>query len=260
MSYRLALAQLDPAPGDVVANLEKIKSAAHSAHGAGAHVLIFPELFLSGISSPDSYGKTSLPAGELGRELASLAAETRLDLLVGFCEKSDADQRLYNSAMYVTQAGQVVALYRKTHPFSDEYLVFAQGDRLFTFPTQYGLAGILICFDIEFPETARSLALRGAQIIYAPTANMAPYLPQQQAYARARACENHVFVAVCNRIGKSTSHKFFGHSLVASPLGQILCEGGEEEEMLIADIDLSQIDESRRVFTYLHQRRPELYG
>ena len=260
MSYRLALAQLDPAPGDVAANLEKIKSAAHSAHGAGAHVLMFPELFLSGIPSSDMYEKASLPAGELGRELAGLTAETRLDLLVGFCEKGDADQRLYNSAMYVTQAGQVVALYRKTHLFSDEYLVFAQGDRLFTFPTQYGLAGILICFDIEFPETARSLALRGAQIIYAPTANMVPYLPQQQAYARARACENHVFVAVCNRIGKSPSHEFFGHSLVASPLGQILCEGGEGEEMLTADIDFCQIDESRRVFTYLHQRRPELYG
>jgi len=258
--YRLALAQLDPAPADVPANLDKLKAAARQAQSGGAHVLILPELFMSGIPSPEHYEHASLTAAELKQELTGLAAETRLDLAVGFCERTGADDRLYNSALYVTGAGQVAALYRKTHLFADERLLFAQGDRLFTFPTKYARAGILICFDVEFPETARSLALRGAQAIYVPTANMLPYLFQQQAYARARACENHVFVAICNRVGRSPSHEFFGHSMVVTPLGQVLCEGGEGEEVLIADIDPNQIDQSKKAFVYLHQRRPELYG
>ena len=119
--------------------------------------------------------------------------------------------------------------------------------------------GVLCCFDIELPEPARTLALRGAQCLLVPSANMEPWGEHHRAYVRARALENHAFVAYANAVGAASGYVFEGGSCLVDPLGRILCDAGRDETVVWADLDLRVADESRGVGDYLGERRPELY-
>ncbi|PLT30027.1 hypothetical protein CUU66_09760 [Peribacillus deserti] len=99
----------------------------------------------------------------------------------------------------------------------------------------------MICYDTEFPESARSLALEGAEIILAPTANMTPFQHVQQLFIQSRAAENQVFVATTNQIGEEESTLFFGESAEANPFGEMLAKAGDQEEELVIEIDLGLI-------------------
>ena len=119
--------------------------------------------------------------------------------------------------------------------------------------------GVLCCFDIEFPEPARTLAMRGAQCLLVPSANMEPWGEHHRAYVRSRALENHAFVAYANAVGAASGYVFEGGSCLVDPLGRVLCDAGRDETVVWADVDLAVADESRGVGDYLSERRPELY-
>ena len=119
--------------------------------------------------------------------------------------------------------------------------------------------GMLICYDVEFPENARQLALAGADLIAAPTANMIPYDVVATTIVPARAFENQVYVAYANYCGREGEIEYCGLSCVASPDGTEVARAGRSETLIVADLDRSRMAASRSINSYLSDRRPELY-
>jgi predicted amidohydrolase len=167
---------------------------------------------------------------------------------------------VYNSVAVVNADGTVRSPYRKIHLFGRECHYFRPG-HCYVVQRLAGLTvGVLICYDLEFPECSRALALSGADLIAVSTANMAPYREAQDVYVRARARENQVFVALANRVGREGRTRFVGGSGVWDPQGTGLVHADTAERVLIASIDRSAVSRARRAFSYLRDRRPECYA
>jgi predicted amidohydrolase len=118
---------------------------------------------------------------------------------------------------------------------------------------------LLVCYDLEFPEAVRELALRGARWVATCTGNMVPNQHLQEIFAQSRAAENRLWVAVANRVGREGDFQFFGGSAVADPWGVLTAQADDREIVLWADIDLGRAEEARFNADYLADRRPELY-
>jgi omega-amidase len=121
-------------------------------------------------------------------------------------------------------------------------------------------AGASICYDIRFPEQARTLSLLGAKILFVAAEWPHPRLHHWRTLLMARAIENQMYVVACNRVGNTAIDSFFGHSMIIDPWGEIIAEGGEREEIVTARIDLTLVDHVRNRIPVFEDRRPELYG
>lgn len=242
-------------------NLERMEEMAHAAALQGAGLVIFPELFLTGYNLGDDAARLAESAeGPSARRVGEIAARHKLAILYGYPEKEGA--RVYNSALLIDETGRAQANYRKTHLFGpDERRLFRPGDALAVARCGDLKVGILICYDIEFPELVRAVALEGADLIAVPTALSPPYYEIPTSIIRARAYENQVFVAYCNHVGQERGLAYIGSSALAGPDGKDLARAGERDEtLLVATVDPGRYEESRRVNTYFEDRRPELYG
>jgi len=257
--FLLGVAQLTPARLDKEANLGRIESAMQQVAGGGGKAILLPELFLTGYFLGEQLASLAAPLdGPSLRRLSELAGRHRLLTICGWPE-GDGEPRTYNSAIVIERDGTVVGRYRKTHLFGREPEFFAAGDRLDAFDTSLGRIGVLICYDMEFPETARILALEGAAVLLTPTANMVPYAAYQAVYTRARAMENGVYVATANTVGHLDGCHFFGESSVVGPTGDVMDIAGAEEGILMVSVDTSRVPPADATLRYLQHRRPELY-
>lgn len=256
--------QFRPVRYDVPANVEQVERL---LAGVKADLLVLPELANSGYmyASPSSLAPYSEPADGSGPFLAALrrlAASTGGVIVTGFSEFTASG--LYNSAAAVGPSG-VLAHYRKTHLFADEQDLFLPGDTGFrVFEHNGARIGMMICFDWYFPESARTLALRGAQIIAHPS-NLV--LGHCQAAMVTRSLENRVFTITANRYGREAigekSLTFTGASQVLTPLGIHLAQGPLEADCVaLVEIDPAEADNKRPAVRnhLLNDRRPEMYG
>lgn len=246
---RIVCLQLAPTLGDVAENQARIAAAVRAAD---ADIVVLPELATSGyvFASTAEAHEASLAADELGWDFGPV-------VIGGFCERGP-DGAVYNSAAIVDQDG-VRAVYRKTHLWDRERLIFTPGDRPPPIAeTAHGRIGVLICYDLEFPEMPRSLALRGADLIAAPVnwplLNVPPAneRPAEQAMAQAVARTNRVFVAVADREGIERGVEWVGGSCLIDPDGW----------MTDAELDLTRARDKKltELSDVLADRRPELYG
>ena len=248
---KVAIAQAEGVPGDVAANLEKVGARAAEAAAAGAGLVVFPETFLGGYNVGEHPPQSSEP-------IRAIAAEHGIAVLCGYAER--ADGRLYNSAALAGPDGTLLLEHRKLHLFGDlDRRCFTQGEALQTVELGGLTVGVLICFDIEFPEAARALAARGAQLIAVPTALMAPHAWIPATLVPARAYENQVYVAYANRVGREGDLHYIGSSCLAGPDGRCLRAGTDEEELLVGEVDVDAIARARAGFAYLDERRSDLY-
>ncbi|HEY9643457.1 MAG TPA: nitrilase-related carbon-nitrogen hydrolase, partial [Coleofasciculaceae cyanobacterium] len=184
---------------DVPANLELLAKLSATVAAQGGDFLILPELFLTGYNIGDAVWQVAEPfEGKSLQCVAQIARDHHLHLLVGYAEQ--ADNTVYNSAALIDAEGDRVANYRKIHLFgSEERRLFTPGKH-WVIQTIAGFkVGILICFDVEFPEAVRALALQGAELIAAPTANGDARI--SKVVVPARALENQLFIAYANRAG-----------------------------------------------------------
>ena len=292
---RIALVQLRPVDADKERNLAAAGEAVAAAARAGAWLVVLPEYVLTGFVAErmrelaEPLGGPSLDAfrrlaGEAGVCLVAnlprlgAAADGRHSAAGDGCthgataddthdatgdhthDATDDDTPIYDTTVVLAPDGELLTAYDKTHLFGRERTVFTPGDALAT-PFAWGGVrfGVLCCFDIEFPEPARTLALRGAQCLLVPSANMEPWGEHHRAYVRSRALENHAFVAYANAVGAASGYLFEGGSCLVDPLGRVLCDAGRDETVVWADLDLALADEARGVGDYLAERRPELY-
>jgi predicted amidohydrolase len=268
----VALWQGTPPPASKVSGVEwaldVLASAAASAARKGAQLLIFPELFLGGyrlLATSTAACALRVHGPELDR-VRHVAREHGIALVVGFYEH--AGKHTYNSAIAIEADGTIASVYRKTHLFGDaEVAAFAPGDQIGpVFTLCDGVrCGMLICYDVEFPEAVRSLALAGASLVIVPTANFFPYSFANDPIVRVRAFESHVHVIYANwseHTNEDGVH-FNGQSVAASPQGEhrlalspadsglfhVVLEGVASGGAALANHD----DD------YLRDLRPELY-
>jgi predicted amidohydrolase len=248
-------------PGSVEESLGTLEAAAQAAAGRGARLLITDELFLTGYALGARVTDLAEPAdGPSGRRVAAIAARHGVAIAYGYPERSGP--RIHNSVRLTGPDGGTLADYRKTHLFGDyELAYFTPGDQLVVQAVLDGVRiGLLICYDIEFPEAVRAHALAGTELLAVPTALMRPYEIVPDTLVPARAYENGIHLAYVNRCGPEGEWDFTGLSCLAGPDGVVRARAGAGAELLVADADPELLRAARAQTPYLTDRRPELYG
>ncbi|CAM3435090.1 carbon-nitrogen hydrolase [Pseudomonas floridensis] len=259
---RVALYQCTPLPLDVSGNLTRLERQAQAAAAQGADVLVCPEMFLTGynIGAQACAELAQACDGPAATRIAQIAREHGVAILYGYPERG-AEQQIYNAVQLIDSQGKRLTHYRKTHLFSDlDRSMFAAGEDLSPVVELNGWRlGMLICYDVEFPENTRRLALEGAELILVPTANMAPFDFVCDVTVRARAFENHCYVVYANYCGSEGEIRYCGLSSVCAPNGSRPVLAGPDEALMVSELDRSLLTHSRAVNDYFQDRRPTLY-
>jgi omega-amidase len=260
MLKTISVAQMDIRLNDPAANMERAQTWAAEAARRGSHVLLLPELWLTGFDFP-AVLEHALDVESAGlQEIRDIARRNQL-WLIGSILFRRPDGAVCNRALAVSPAGEIAAAYDKIHLFKkmreDAFLV--AGREAVSFEAPWGKSGLAVCFDLRFPELFRRYALAGAVIIFLPSEFPQPRLAHWQVLFRARAIENQLFIIAANRVGQDNAGRYFGHSAIIDPWGEPVLEAGESETLLTADIDLNQVGEVRRRLPSLSERRPEAY-
>ncbi len=283
-NYNIALVQIS-LDGTPEVNLKKCLEWIRKAARQGANVVCLPELYSSFYfcqSENHDYFDLAEPLHNASyQEFSALAKELGIVLIVPFFERR-ASGLYHNSAYIIDTDGSEAGLYRKMHipddPSYYEKFYFTPGDIGFkAFDTKVGKIGTLICWDQWYPEGARITALQGADILFYPTAigwhphEKAQYGEKQhdawRTVQRGHAVANGIFVAACNRVGfenpveSSAGIEFWGASFIAGPQGEILAEAShDQEEIIMAEIDHTLMEDVRRNWPFLRDRRIDAYG
>jgi len=256
---KIALYQGAGKPTKVDENLAIIQRQAASAADRGAALIIFPELFLTGYNIGQTVQELAEPAdGPSSQKTAQIARESGIAILYGYPER--LDKTVYNSALLIDRQGNARVNYRKTHLYgSYEKSYFMPGDTLLISELEDLKIGILICYDVEFPEAVRTLTNAGADFIAVPTALMKDYCRVAEHVVPARAYESEIFVAYVNRCGSEGDTTYCGRSCLMGPDGREILRADISEELLIADINQKAIAEERKTNPILKDIRPNLY-
>jgi N-carbamoylputrescine amidase len=275
---RIALVQMS-CEAEPRRNLDKALARIEEAAARGAKVVCLQELFRSRyFCQSEEAGNFDLaePIPGPSTEALSAVAAARKVVVVGSLFERRAEGIYHNTAVVLDDDGRLAGRYRKMHipddPHYYEKFYFTPGDLDFTaHRTAHATVGALVCWDQWFPEAARLVALAGAQIVFYPTAigwerTEVEQVRRRQLQAwetvqRGHAIANGMFVAVANRVGPEDSLEFWGNSFVVDPFGEVIARAATSaEEILIADCDLGLIEETRRNWPFLRDRRIDAYG
>ena len=255
---RVAAWQCQPGPLDVAGNLRRLDEICAQAAAQQVEVLVTPEMFTSGYGlTPDQVLSLAEDAGGPTEDaVAQTARRHRLAIVYGHPERAAAGGA-YNAATLVGPDGVVRGRHRKVHLFGDvdRRLFVPNAAPPAAFDFDGARVGILICYDVEFPEAVRRLAADGARAVLVPTANMAGFDEVQQILVRARACENGCGLVYANYCGSDDLFEYNGLSEICGPGGEVLAQAGAQgEELIIADLP------GESAGTYLADRRADLYA
>lgn len=259
----ISIAQSDFRNGDLSYNIGKMNKLARDCREQtpDASLLIFPELSVSGyFLSPDLKELAEFQKGSSFARMSEIAEHHKMWILYGYPEK-DREGKVYNSIQLIDSRGESVANYRKIHLTPGEKELFTPGSEPVMVETELGNIGLLICWDLAFPELARTLALKGADLLLAPSAWESPYEAPFYQFGASRAIDNTVYVAACNHTGISKDLSFFGKSAIFAPDGTNLAICKEKKEHIItAALDYSWRNHIKETFfTMLSDRRPDVY-
>jgi predicted amidohydrolase len=238
-----------------------LRAAVSEAAKAGAHLLVCPEMVTTGyhISEAETKRLAEPADGPTADSVAKLAREHGIAIVYGYPEA--ADGVVYNSVQLIDASGARLAGYRKTHLFGDiDRSRFTPGTQAVVQADLRGFrVGLMICYDVEFPELARAHALAGTELLLVPTALMSPYEIVADAVIPARAYENQFYVVYANRCDTEAELDYCGRSCVVAPTGAVLARAGGGPELITAEVDAATLCASRAENTHLADRRPELY-
>jgi len=255
---KVELAQLTGKDNDTAFNVQRAL-AAIAACESDTQLIVFPETYLMGFPSVDTVERVAEPIdGPAVQAVRRAARERNVAVAIGFAENDNGT--FYNTTLLITP-DEIALRYRKTHLWPSEREVFRPGDRFATCEWKGVRIGMLVCYDIEFPETARALAQLGADLIIVTNGNMDPYGPVHRISIMARAMENQALAVMVNRVGAGTGTLVFaGGSAVVDPLGTLLQEAGREECQFSATLDFSQLATARKDYRYMNDQRLRLPG
>lgn len=246
-------------PGGVADNLAVMADAAAEAKARGADVLVTPEMFVTGYNIGEQVAK--LATDDLVGAVRGVAAGAGVAIVAGLPEREPAGG-VWNTALFVDETGAEVTRYRKAHLFGDlDRGLFVAGPTVGG-PVEFrGVrVSLLICYDVEFPETVRAAAMAGADVVLVPTAQMEPFAPIAEQLIWTRAWEHQLYVAYVNRSGQEGELRYVGRSSIVSPTGEVLARLGPENPtgLLLATIDTDVLTRSRAANPYLDDLRRDL--
>jgi (R)-amidase len=255
---KLELVQMAGRDGDTAYNLQRTLDAIATC-APDTDIVVFPEAQLTGFLSPENIAEFAEPIdGHSVRAIKAAVRERNVAAVVGLIESVRGNY--YNTTLFITPEG-IALSYRKTHLWITEPGLVLPGDRYATVEWRGVRLGMLICYDSEFPESARALAALGAELILISDGNMEPDGYVHRASVTARAMENQLFAAAVNRVGAGPEGLVFaGGSIAVDPFGQVLFEAGKAESRHTITLDLTQIAAARARYNYRTDQRFQLPG
>ncbi|KAK6339020.1 hypothetical protein TWF696_009816 [Orbilia brochopaga] len=271
---KLALVQLATG-ADKAANLARARTKIVEAAKAGANVVVLPECFNSpyGTNFFPQYAESLTPptASQSFSALSAIAKETSTYLIGGSIPEVDpTTQKLYNTSLVFSPAGELLATHRKIHLFDidipgkirfKESEVLSPGDSMTVVDTEYGKIGLGICYDVRFPELAMTAARKGCfAMVYPGAFNMTTGPLHWSLLARARAVDNQIYIALCSPArDMNASYHAWGHSMVVDPNGEVMQELEDSEGVILAELSDERIQEVRKGIPVTTQRRFDVY-
>ncbi|MGI6297422.1 MAG: nitrilase-related carbon-nitrogen hydrolase [Minisyncoccales bacterium] len=240
----IGLAQTQARLGDVKANIENAVSLIRQAAGMGADIVLFPELCFTGyqmkLLGPRIHALSDEWRPRIDEAMSAVTAECGVYAIAGLCMREG--QTYYNAAHLYDRNGRLAGEYRKAFAFDLERNYFAKGKDFPVFDTDFGKIGILICYDIGFPETARYLSISGAEVLFILAAWRAQDEHVWNLNVPSRALENQCFAAAVNHAGVFGDLRLFGRSMVCDPLGRTVLQLGYDKQMVgVCTIDLDEV-------------------
>jgi len=267
MRFKAALCQIEPS-FDTDQSMNHAEEMIMTAMASGAKLICFPEMFYHPYSLDkvkNIHGKENLYL----ERFTGIARQNKICISTGsmVVERSG---KLYNMSHFITSDGCIAGEYSKCHLYDaklaglevSESSVFTKGHGITIVNTQFGRIGIMICYDIRFPEFSRLYALEGVDILLIPSVfNVVTGSAHWSTMVRSRAIENQFFVLATSQ-GRipTASYTAYGHSMACDPWGEILCEAQEREQIVYADIDMSSSEKIKSKLPLLSHRRTDLYN
>lgn len=242
-------------------NFARAEALIRRAAEQSPDVIVLPETWNTGFMP---HGDLAACCDDDARAVRALFSSLARELNVNLVAGSVSNRRgggIFNTALVFDRAGACIASYDKTHPFTPmgEHTVYTPGDHLVTFTLDGVRCALLICYEVRFPELWRTLALRGAEVFFLPAQWTILRRAHWETLTAARAIENQAFVAACNACGERDGTVYGGFSRILDPWGEILAQGGSDEELVSASLDLSRVREIRSTINVFRDRRTELY-
>lgn len=253
----VSVAQLTPKLGDKQYNFDRMAETIVKAKEEQAKLVIFPELYLTGYSVGGFLNTLAETMnGTYMTKIRNICKEHEIYVVLGFPEDGQ-DGNYYISFALIDDQGEVLGVYRKVHLFDTEKEYFSAGSRFEVIDTPLGSIGMMICFDVEFPEATRALKLMKADFIVIVNANMHPYKEFHHIFARSRAIENEIPVIICNRLGIEGDLDFCGDSMVIDAKGKVLLALEDKEQSQSVTLPIKQQPDPK--MSYTNNRRSDMY-
>ncbi|MBQ7044450.1 MAG: carbon-nitrogen family hydrolase [Clostridia bacterium] len=259
---KISCIQLDMKFCDVQSNFALAEKLIHqTVKKENSDVVVLPETWSTGYYPKDNLMSFCEADGARSKKTFSLLAKKLNVNIVAGSVPTLKNGKVYNTAYVFNREGEAVGEYDKTHLFTpmDEHKLFECGKSTEVFSLDGHKCGIIICYDLRFPELVRTLALEGIEILFAVSQWPEKRIEHLKVLSQARAIENQMFVAVCNSCGEADGTRFGGNSRLIDPWGNVLASADEKEEIITADCDLEIIKEIRASINVFNDRKPELY-
>lgn len=244
------------------ANYEKTEKLVEKAMSENPDVIVLPEMWNTGFFPHENLAELSDKNGEETKKLfSSLSAKYNVNIVAGSVANVK-DEKVWNTAYIFSRSGECIAEYDKTHLFTpmNEDGFFEKGKHLCRFTLDGNACGIIICYDIRFPELTRSLTLDGLDFLFVVAQWPDIRIPHLVTLSRARAIENQMFVVTCNSCGKAGATTYGGNSVIYDPWGELLAKAGADEEIISAECDISILSGIRESINVFRDRRAEIYN
>lgn len=256
---RISIFQMKSIRGQPDVNVGKVHTALTKSKSCGSEILVLPEFWATGYDLQ----KVGRYATEITEGIFFSVSKMAKEYGIAIVGSNPSLQKgkVYNTSVFFGKTGEILARYDKIHLFTlmEEEKNLASGSEIAVFDTKWGRIGLMICYDIRFPELMRRLVLEGAEIVFIPAYWPAPRLEAWRTLLKARAMENQIFVVGCNR-SRSSEGIDFGYSAVIDPMGKVMVEAGIDEILMTVDVDVNHVREVREQFPFLSDRRDGLYG
>ncbi|MCD6310331.1 MAG: carbon-nitrogen hydrolase family protein [Candidatus Eremiobacteraeota bacterium] len=259
-NFKIAIIQVEA--GNLQKNLLWMKK---TSKDSAPDMVVFPETittgFSTGIPPEELYNKVDFIPGKITYPYQEAAGELGIFVILPTYEKGESKDVIYNSVAIIDPRGEIVGIYRKTHPFPAEDINrggwTTPGDEVEIFSLPFCKIGITICYEGDFPELSRILALKGAEVILRPSALLRDY-DIWELTNRARAFDNHVYFIGINAVGQDPGgNYYFGHSMIIDPLGRKIAQATGKEEILVTEISQFKMT---KTYNHLHDRNTAVYG
>ena len=257
--FRAGVVQFDVECGRIEANLEKISGYLETLASEKVSLVVLPEMFSCSFDN-ENLKEHSKSTQKIIEKLSYFALDYRMAIAGTLPEQEEG--LIFNTMVFIDTDGKIKGKYRKLHLFrlTGEHLYYTAGNKIVTVDSTLGRIGLMTCYDLRFPELARSLFLNGAQLIVISAQWPEHRKEHWEALVRARAIENQLFMVCSNRTGTEAGLAFPGLSMIADPMGKVIAHAGNTDSCAFAEINPDAVKDMRTLIPCITDRRVEVYG